>query len=59
MVMIMPEFYKSLTDVELLQYILFMISTLVVMRICEWTVTVGKWFFGWLSSMFPSSIDKR
>lgn len=55
----MPEFYKTLTDVELLQYILFMLSTLVVMRICEWTVTVCKWFHGWLSSMFPASIDKR
>lgn len=55
----MPEFYKNLSDVELLQYILFMLSTLVVMRICEWTVTACKWFYGWLGSMFSTSIDKR
>lgn len=55
----MPEFYKTLTDIELLQHILFMLSTLVVMRICEWLVTVCKWFHGWLSSMFSTSIDKR
>lgn len=57
--MIMPEFYKTLTDIELLQHILFMLSTLVVMRICEWLVTACRWFHGWLSSMFSTSIDKR
>ena len=55
----MPEFYKTLTDVELLQHILYMLSTLVVMRICEWLVTACKWLHDWFSSMFSTSIDKR
>mgnify|MGYP007105377333 CR=1 FL=1 len=55
----MPEYFSTLTDNELLQHILFMLSTLVVMRICEWTVTACKWIYGWIGSMFPTSIDKR
>ena len=57
--MTMPEYFSTLTDNELLQHILFMLSTLVVMRICEWTVTACKWIYGWIGSMFPTSIDKR
>lgn len=55
----MPEFYKALTEIELLQYILYMLSALVLMRICEWVVTAVKWLYGWIGSFFPNSIDKR
>lgn len=55
----MLEFYKALTEIELLQYILYMLSALVLMRICEWVVTAVKWLYGWIGSFFPNSIDKR
>lgn len=57
--MTMPEYFNSLTDSELLQHILFMLSTLVVMRICDWTWAVCKWLYNWIGSMFPTSLDKR
>ena len=55
MVMIMPEEVLSLTDTELLQHILLFAGGIFIMKVCEWVVTVCKWVYGWLASMFPTN----
>lgn len=46
----------ELTNLEAIQYLL---GTLVVMRICEWIYHCCKLLHDWLSSMFPTSIERR
>lgn len=53
------ETLTSYTDTELLAFICMCVSGLFIMRICQWVYVACKWIYDWLSSMFPTSIDRK
>lgn len=54
----MPDFIANLTDLEVLQYILYVLSTLLCMRIVDWIVHITKFLYRFFSSFFPTDIPK-
>lgn len=54
----MPDFIVNLTELELLQYILYTIGTLLCMRIVDWIVHITKFLYRFFSSFFPTDIPK-
>ena len=54
----MPDFIANLTELEALQYILYVLSTLLCMRIVDWIVHITKFLYRFFSSFFPTDIPK-
>lgn len=55
----MADFLNGLSDTELLQGIFIGCYGMFIMKICEWIYYPCKWLHDWLSSMFPTSIDRK
>lgn len=53
------ELIANYTDTQLLQGIFIATQGLFIMKICEWVYYPCKWLHDWLSSMFPTSIDRK
>lgn len=54
----MSDFILNLTELETLQYILYVLSTLLCMRIVEWIIHITKFLYRFIGSFFPTDIPK-
>ena len=47
------------TDSQLLAIIAFSTFGLFLMRVCDWAVIFCKTLHDWISSLFPTNIDRK